>query len=327
MCTLNRRAFLVGAASSAAAVTSSLSFAASAIPVAASVPRPQLTPSELLMFSTVRLSHLGVNSFQWGTGFLFELFHTATTSVPVIVTDRHVVETWDSCFFSFAGKLANGAPDYDNHIPVDLQNFRGRWISHPEVDLAIIPIADILSGITRSNRGAYLTYLDQGLIPTPAELDELTPVEQVLTVGYPGMLWDNVHSLPVFHRGYTATPPYINFKGREEFLIDIATWPGASGSPVMLYSDSPWINRKGVMAIGFRMKLLGVVYAVAVQDVKGNLVLQNGPTQVTGSTTLQVPANLGACTDASRILEFEPFLVRKGLVKPPPGYVMRAAGT
>jgi hypothetical protein len=127
-----------------------------------------------------------------------------------------------------------------------------------------------------------------------------------------------------FHRGYTASAPYIDFKGQKEFLIDFTTWPGASGSPVLLYNEGTWLNRKGGVTLGsIRAKLLGVVYGVAQQDVEGNVIIQAGPTSVAADGRMAIPTNLSACIAASRILEFEPLLVSKG-VAPPPGYQMRA---
>ena len=74
---------------------------------------------------------------------------------------------------------------------------------------------------------------------------------------------------------------------------------------------------------GIRIKLIGVAYGVAVQDVTGNMTIQAGPTSVLAPTRLAVPTNLGACISASRVLEFEPLLAAKG-VPVPSGYKMRA---
>ena len=41
-------------------------------------------------------------------------------------------------------------------------------------------------------------------------------------IGYPNGLWDKVNGLPFFKRGMTATHPYINYNGREEFVMDIS---------------------------------------------------------------------------------------------------------
>jgi hypothetical protein len=323
----NRRDFLITAAGiSTLGITSCLKAAPPSLATSGAMPTPKLALTELLMYSTVRLSNQNGQELVWGTGFFFELFHTASTSVPVIVTDRHVVEELGgACSFSFVSALPNRGPDYYHQIPIQIPNFPTRWIPHPHVDLAIIPIGPILAQLEQSGHPVYWVYLEPSQIPTDDELNQLTPVEQILTVGYPGQLWDQAHNLPVFHRGYTATAPYINFNRREEFLIDIATWPGASGSPVMLYEENGWTDRNGNTFLGRgRMSLLGVVYAVAEQDVQGNLILQNGPTRVVAPTSLQLPTNLGACTRSSRILEFEPLLVQKGLVSLPAGYVMRA---
>ena len=51
--------------------------------------------------------------------------------------------------------------------------------------------------------------------------------------------------------------PYIDFKGNAESLIDFSTWPGASGSMVLLYKDQGWIDRRGnTMMGGMRVKLV-----------------------------------------------------------------------
>jgi hypothetical protein len=283
-----------------------------------------LTLSDQLMHSTVRLFNKTADTEISGTGFIFALFKTEDSSIEVIVTNRHVVESLgDSCSFTLARRKADGSPDLDNHLSVVLDDFKHSFIPHPNVDLAIIPLGQLLKKWESENVVPYIVSFENNLIPTTNEVNNLTAIEQVLTVGFPGQLWDDVHDLPVFHRGYTATAPYINFKGKDEFLIDIATWPGASGSPVILFDQGSYALRQGGVAIGSRFKLLGVVYGVAVQDVHGAVLIQNAPTRVAVPGTMSVPTNLGACIDSSRILEFEPLLVSMG-VQPPLGYVMRA---
>ena len=301
-----------------------LAWAQSVLPTNQTTASVAPTLSEQLMHTTVRLSHKSSGSEVSGTGFIVTLFQVEKTSVTVIVTNRHVVEgLGDQCTFTFAKQKSDGSPDLDNHIPVTIDNFSKKYLCHETVDLAIIPISWLLNDWIKQDVKPYYKSFSLDLIPTDAELHELTAIEPILTVGFPGQLWDNVHDLPVFHSGYTATAPFINFKGNQEFLIDIATWLGSSGSPVMLFSEGPYENKEGGLNIGRRFKLLGVVYGVALQDVRGQMVIQNAPTQVIAPGVMSVPTNLGACIDASRILEFEPLLVSKGFV-PPTGYTMRA---
>lgn len=93
----------------------------------------------------------------------------------------------------------------------------------------------------------------------------------------------------------------------------------------MLFNEGGYTDRKqNITFMGAtRTKLLGVVYGVGTQDVSGNVLVQAAPTQILLPAQMSVPTNLGACIDASRILEFEPMLMDLG-VKPPEGYVVRA---
>jgi hypothetical protein len=316
---IDRRAFLTGAASTLAFVSST--FAEDTEGPSAAISQPALLPTEQLLYSTVRLAYQATpTTIKWGTAFFFSLFRTENVHFLVLVTNKHVVDDMKNCSFSLAARLNGGKPDLLTHIPVSIDQFEGVWIPHPSVDLAIIPVQPFLEKL---NSKPFIISLDPSLIPTDEELRELMPVEQVMTVGFPGALWDDAHNLPIFHRGYTATAPYIDFKGRKEFLIDFTTWPGASGSPVLLYNEGAWLTRKGTVMGGTRGKLLGVVFGVAVQDVTGNVEIQSGPTSIAAAGRMSVPANLGACIMASQILDFEPLLVSRGLT-PPPGYKMRA---
>jgi hypothetical protein len=331
---LNRRHFITGMIGVCAVANDSNR---PVLPAAATVnlPQPTLPASEQMMYATVRLfCDMPANVQQnipartsWGTGFFFNLFHSPQTQqqLPVIVTNKHVIEHWNKCSFSFHGRLPNGSPDLKNHIPVELSPFaqNSSWFAHPTVDLAIIPIGGLLTALGQQGRAPFYISMEQSLILTNDAIADLLPLEQILTVGYPGRLWDDVHNLPVAHRGYTATAPYIDFKGNKEFLVDIATWPGASGSPVMLYNDGSWPTRNGGTVMGgTRAALLGVVYGVAVEDISGNVSIQQAPTQAIAS--VQVPTNLGACIQASRVLEFEPLLVKTMGIAVPAGYRMRA---
>jgi hypothetical protein len=167
--------------------------------------------------------------------------------------------------------------------------------------------------------------LDQTLIPSENGFRDLTPLEDTLIVGYPNAISDTTNNIPVFRRGITATPAYLDFKGRKEFLIDASIFPGSSGSPVFLFNQGTWVKRSGeTVAGGYRILLLGVVYAVALHTATGEIVLAPAPTQARPSVASQIPNNLGVCVRSSRILDFEPLLVARGL-PPPSGYEMRAA--
>jgi hypothetical protein len=284
-----------------------------------------MAATEQLMYSTVRIFQQSAGQLRWGTGFLFRFFNTGDLHVPAIVTNKHVLEGMKDCQFLVASANADGSPNPNKHLRIDIADVPSVSIFHPTADLAILLIGPHLQQLQAAGNVPFLKGLDQSLIPTTDEFKELLPVEQLLTVGFPGQVWDDVHNLPVFHRGYSATAPYIDFKGNKEFLVDFAIWPGASGSPIFLFNDNGYMDRRGNSVLGaLRIKLIGVAFGVAMQDVSGNITIQAGPTSVVAPTRLAVPTNLGACISAARILEFEPLLVSKGLLQIPNGYKIRA---
>ncbi|MBB3905134.1 S1 family peptidase [Methylobacterium brachythecii] len=288
----------------------------------------KLTLSEQMMYCTVRLEFPDPKTPRYGTGFFYSLFEHNGLSVPCIVTNSHVFGNSDEMQFKFTLKDNNNLPKIGNNHIITVNNLQKAIIKHPDVDLAILPLADIFNNLNQTGVSPFTVFLNEAVIPTQAQYQALSPIENVTTAGYPGNLWDDTNNLPTFHRGYTATPPYIDFKGRREFLVDFATWPGASGSPMFLMNEGSYHDPRSNSAlnIGSRFFLLGVVYGVAVQEVTGAVVLQQAPTVFTQTAMISasnIPTNLGACIRADRILEFEPLLLTKGF-SVPPGYTMRA---
>ena len=285
-----------------------------------------MTPTEQLLHSTVQIvCETTPSNLSFGTGFFFSLFPQGGQNVPVIVTNKHVVAGANVGHFKLTMQKDDGSPDLQNFIDVSVPNFPTKWIPHPDpaVDLTIMPCAGLLQELTGQGKKPFLITLDPPLVPTDAELADLTPLEDILVVGYPNGISDNAHNIPVFRRGITATPVYIDFQNRQEFLIDAAIFPGSSGSPVFLFNQGTYATRAGVTNIGTRIKLLGIVHAVMLNSVSGDIAIVPAPTQARAVVNSQVPNNLGVCLRASRVLEFEKILVQNGFV-PPAGYKIRA---
>ncbi len=288
----------------------------------------KMTPSEKLLHSTVKITcEVGQGSFSVGTGFFFALFPHVNENVPVIVTNKHVIAGATTGHLRLTIQKADGTPDLSNFIDMTVPDFPTQWIPHPDpaVDLTIMPCAGLLEQIGKQGKKPFLVMLDPSLVPTETEFAELTPLEDILVVGYPNGIIDVAHNIPVFRRGITATPPYIDFNNAKEFLIDASIFPGSSGSPVLLYNQNGFTTREGNTMFGAtRVKLLGIVYGVMVNLVTGKIQIIPAPTQANASVNSQVPNNLGVCIKASRIMEFEPIIVKSGY-KLPEGYTMRAA--
>jgi hypothetical protein len=190
--------------------------------------------------------------------------------------------------------------------------FRGEnWIPHPEadIDLCILPIADAINQLQQQNFDAFVVYNEIENIPNPQQLENLDPLEPILMVGYPIGLWDSVNNLPLLRRGVTSTHPKLDYKGKAEFLIDAAVFPGSSGSPVYLYDFGMY--REGQQSkLGTRFYLLGINYKYIFQTGHGDIKVEDIPTAQREYAEVRTPANLGIVIRANKLSEFEPILRR-----------------
>jgi hypothetical protein len=67
------------------------------------------------------------------------------------------------------------------------------------------------------------------------------PGDQVAMIGYPNGLWDDTNNYPIIRQGHVATSPQVDYKGKKEFLLDIALYPGSSGSPIVFIEEKQFI--------------------------------------------------------------------------------------
>lgn len=183
--------------------------------------------------------------------------------IPCIVTNKHVISGAVTGIFHITIADENGNPILGNYEKVKFDDFEKIWIKHPsfDIDLAILPIAPILMKMRSTGKEPYFIPLDKNILPTNELLEELSPMEDIVMIGYPNGLWDRKHNLPIIRKGITATHPKLNYNGKMEFLIDAACFPGSSGSPVFLANLGSFTGKNGSLMAGFRIALLGTLYA------------------------------------------------------------------
>jgi hypothetical protein len=271
----------------------------------------QMSMSEMITYSTVLIKcEYDDGSCGTGTGFVIDLCDNEVTGqcIPVIITNKHVVQGSKKCIFEFCIQDSDGNP-------IDTQSFGveytdAPWVYHPdaEIDLCCLPIAPVLKQMPSTARAFYVP-LETKLIPSPSQLAELTALEEVIMVGYPIGLSDTFNHKPIIRRGTTATHVKNNYQGKKDFLVDIACFPGSSGSPIMVLNEGSYVTRGGI-AIGTRILLLGVLHSGPQYSSRGVWTFANLPT--TPIPVHNVPMNLGVAVKANEILAFEKIFERRG---------------
>jgi len=243
-----------------------------------------------------------------GTGFFMNFLQTDTETIPVIITNKHVIANSDTGKFHLTVAKPDGSPDLGNHQQFTLPNFESLWIQHPDddVDLAAFLIGPLINQVQHNGLNLFFVPLQTSLIPSDSERKELSTMEDVIMIGYPSGIWDAVNNLPVIRRGISATHPSIDWNGKTEFLTDIASFPGSSGSPVLLANIGGYMDKKGNTFMGsHRIRLLGIHYAGAMHTATGEIKIITAPTGTTAIPFTQIPNNIGVAINSKRLLEFE----------------------
>ena len=102
---------------------------------------------EQLVYSTVRImTQDGEGRTGSGTGFVAKLHEQENgRHIPVLITNRHVVEGQKKVQFLFHEASVGGIrPIPGGRIKVMTRDGGENFMLHPEVDLAALPIADII---------------------------------------------------------------------------------------------------------------------------------------------------------------------------------------
>lgn len=270
-----------------------------------------LTPSEMLMYSTIRIECLDSSgNLSTGTGFFFSFLENqeTKTSVPVIITNKHVIENNISGKLLFTLSDQNGEPLDQVHHTFNITDFRSAWVFHPnpEVDLCAMPIAQIINFLNSQNKRPFFIPFGKNLVPTKEQLEDLSAMEELVMVGYPNGIWDNINNQPILRKGITATHPNKDYCGKKEFMADIASFPGSSGSPVLIFNQNGYQDKKGNVYMGnSRILLMGVLYAGPQYTTTGEIKILTIPTKQIPIPVSRIPNNLGMIIKSERIMELE----------------------
>lgn len=259
------------------------------------------TIDENLMYSSVMIK----TQAGYGTGSVFE-----SDGILILVTNKHVVNFHEHESVTLTFHLT----DNQGNPSDDMVEITGmfRWFFHETLDLCCCLLNHVGNALRKTlNRTLFLrSYSEQNIISNNDLLSSLSMIETVIMVGYPIGLVDKTNEFPVFRKGITASHAGLNFQEKGVGLVDISCWPGSSGSPIMIYDEGSYIDKKQhALLPGNRLYLLGYLFAGPMYNAIGTLSKVNIPLNLPNNMpNSYVPMNLGYYVFASELMSMIPHI-------------------
>ncbi|WP_010161204.1 S1 family peptidase [Sphingomonas sp. PAMC 26617] len=242
-----------------------------------------LTMNESLIYSAVKITKfVGGKAVETGTGFFWNASTEPGQMALSIVTNKHVMANAEAVVIRF--HLATDATAtepsgrFSNYqIDVPLKEVVGH--PDPSVDLCAFGIAGIIPDLQSKGQTLFYKNLSAENIPKPADWLNFDAIEDVLMIGCPNGIVDEFNNRPIVRRGITATSMDRRYNDKPEFMVDMACFPGSSGSPVFInqlgYLDRATDTYK---LDARRFFLVGVLYAGPLINNLGTITFGKAPT-------------------------------------------------
>jgi hypothetical protein len=283
--------------------------------------KPQ-TIAEQILFSTLRIeAHGPGTSVSIGTGFFFAVHPPERPDLQLLllVTNKHVVGGSDRFNTVMHTKGEDDHPIGTKAITINARLGDG-WVGHEkaEVDLCALPMGPIMQGPMDGK--AFVRAIEPNIMMSDEQLLGLDAIEEVVMYGYPNGLWDATNDLPLIRRGITASHPGLDYlvEGVATTVVDMACFPGSSGSPIFVLNNGAYANKSGGMAIGQRLIFLGALFAGPQYLNDGRIVIKDVPTATQPVAVTPMMMNLGYLIKAREVAALASSIIAKIPLPPSP---------
>src|SRR5574337_11535 len=248
-----------------------------------------------------------------GTGFFYQVTHPSSDLAKVLIlTNKHVIR--GAAVVRFVLSAAPTVADLDDsHQPkgrVDhavVHPLAGNLLEHPdpEIDLCGIDITIPYGHLLQSGQQLRSMSLTSDWLLDAADRRSLPDIQQTLVIGYPSGLWDSFNNMPIARRGTTATHALAHYAGKRNFLVDVAAFPGSSGSPVSAYETPMYRLADGSFSPGTKAALIGVVWGVIERTVEGAMKAIKIPAAIGHIPILKTSLNLAIALHADAVRDID----------------------
>ncbi len=268
---------------------------------------------KLLYTTTKIINHTLNGETKHSTGFLYNFTLHDGKIVRVVLTCKHCIKDYKKIELLFCADDGKANPiDLESYVlnfNIDSQDF---IVYHNNFDVAALIFSYDTRLFISGNKQPYFLSLDKSLIPNPTQIDDLSYIEDVIMIGYPQGIWDDYNNKPIIRQGLTATPLQLNFKGKPEFLVDLASFHGSSGSPVFIYNQTSYTTKNSIV-LGNRIYLLGIFYGGWEEVTKQTTTakMSSCETNETQIVKILLPNNLGFVLKSSVFEDMLPLIEEK----------------
>lgn len=275
-----------------------------------------------LLFSTVRIECQFQNGATGtGTAFFFTYQIEGAGELPLLVTNKHVIAGATIGQFYVHEAIKNSSGQFEpspTSFSITLGDFEQRWFMHPDpaVDICVMPFEPLRLAALAKGKEIFNKSFAENLIPTQETLESLSALEDVAMVGYPIGLWDSTNNFPILRRGITASHPATDFQGKQQGVVDMACFPGSSGSPILILNEGGFATSQGFL-VGNRAFLLGILFAGPVHTANGKIEVVQIPTHSIAISVTNIPIHLGYYVKASALARLKAILLEQWNLKTP----------
>lgn len=230
---------------------------------------------EQLLHSTVYVEVLDGDTRATGTAFFSEFKLPNARSVVVLVSCRHVFQNAQTVRYWIPIADKGGLPSgrfADITIELD-----GKATLHPNpnIDLAGVVTHHVDDQPFLKGEKLFYRTLPESIIPSASEWTDIGVGDNVYVPGCPQGLFDEVEHTPFVRGGIISNFP--RDPSRPFFHIDIPTYDGSSGSPVIVDAHYSFNRGEGSYEIRNRFYLIGIVTdGLEVESEKGRADLHFG---------------------------------------------------
>ena len=230
--------------------------------------------STQLIYTTVPIySQDLAGNISTGTGFIFSIKESDNISIPMLITNYHVLKDAIAGFIEL--HLGEGGFPTSKSIRVQFDKSIIDNNKLGSLDLIAVPLAGTFKDLQMKHVNLFYRCIDQDLIPNEETFNNFAALEDIIFIGYPRGLYDTANKISLIRQGITATPIWNKFENEEVFLIDAGAFPGSSGSPVFIYNQGSYPTKGGI-SIGSRILFVGILYQTITENTNDKKYLNLG---------------------------------------------------